>query len=124
MNFDYSDEQQQLADSLQKYLTQNYSFEQRKAILNSASGVSAAVWTTFAEMGLTSIALPEADGGFGGGGRGRRGRGEKRPEARHDESTAEGRAVRRHRLDLHWNDWNGCAPREARYSTSFMIRQP
>jgi alkylation response protein AidB-like acyl-CoA dehydrogenase len=25
------------------------------------------VWSTFAEMGLTSIALPEADGGFGGG---------------------------------------------------------
>ena len=67
MNFDYSDEQQQLADSLQKYLASHYGFEQRKAILNSASGVSDTVWTTFAEMGLTSIALPEADGGFGGG---------------------------------------------------------
>ena len=67
MNFDYSDEQQQLADSLQKYLASHYSFEQRKAILNSASGVSASAWTTFAEMGLTSIALPEVDGGFGGG---------------------------------------------------------
>jgi len=67
MNFDYSDEQQQLADSLQKYLASNYGFEQRKAILNSATGQSDAVWNTFAEMGLTSIALPEADGGFGGG---------------------------------------------------------
>ncbi|MES2714830.1 MAG: acyl-CoA dehydrogenase family protein [Pseudomonadota bacterium] len=67
MNFDYSDEQQQLADSLQKYLSQNYGFEQRKAILNSASGISDNVWTAFAEMGLTSIALPEEDGGFGGG---------------------------------------------------------
>jgi alkylation response protein AidB-like acyl-CoA dehydrogenase len=67
MNFDYSDEQQQLADSLQKYLAGNYGFEQRKAILNSAAGQSQAVWNTFAEMGLTSIALPEADGGFGGG---------------------------------------------------------
>jgi len=67
MNFDYSDEQQQLADSLQKYLASQYGFEQRKAILNSASGVSDAAWATFAEMGLTAIALPEADGGFGGG---------------------------------------------------------
>ncbi len=67
MNFDYSDEQQQLADSLQKYLAGQYGFEQRKAILNSATGHSDAVWTAFAEMGLTSIALPEADGGFGGG---------------------------------------------------------
>jgi len=67
MNFDYTDEQQQLADSLQKYLAGQYGFEQRKAIVNSETGVSAAVWKAFAEMGLTSIALPEADGGFGGG---------------------------------------------------------
>ncbi len=67
MNFDYSDEQQQLADSLGKYLASHYDFDKRKAILNSASGVSDAAWATFAEMGLTAIAVPEADGGFGGG---------------------------------------------------------
>jgi hypothetical protein len=50
-----------------KYLASHYSFEQRKAIVHSATGISDAVWTTFAEMGLTAIALPEADGGFGGG---------------------------------------------------------
>jgi alkylation response protein AidB-like acyl-CoA dehydrogenase len=67
MNFEYSDEQQQLADSVRKFLAQAYGFEQRKAILNSASGVGEQAWATFAEMGLTAIALPEADGGFGGG---------------------------------------------------------
>jgi len=67
MNFEYSDEQQQLADSVRKFLTQAYGFEQRKGVLNSASGVSEQAWATFAEMGLTAIALPEADGGFGGG---------------------------------------------------------
>ena len=67
MNFDYSDEQQQLADSVRKYLANEYDFEKRKAILNSASGTSDAVWAAFAEMGLTAIGLPEADGGFGGG---------------------------------------------------------
>ena len=67
MNFDYSDEQQQLADSVRKFLAQSYGFEQRKAILQSARGDSDAVWKTFAEMGLTALALPEADGGFGGG---------------------------------------------------------
>ena len=36
-------------------------------ILQSATGQSAAVWSTLAEMGLTAITLPEADGGFGGG---------------------------------------------------------
>ena len=67
MNFEYSDEQKQLADSLTKYLANEYDFEKRKAIINSGSGVSDAAWATFAEMGLTAIAVPEADGGFGGG---------------------------------------------------------
>ena len=67
MNFEYSEEQQQLADSIGKYLANEYSFEKRKTILTSPSGLSDAAWTTFAELGLTSIALPEADGGFGGG---------------------------------------------------------
>jgi alkylation response protein AidB-like acyl-CoA dehydrogenase len=67
MNFEHTEEQRQLADSLAKYLAAHYGFEQRKAIVDSDSGVSAAVWTAFAEMGLTALALPEADGGFGGG---------------------------------------------------------
>ena len=67
MNFEHSQEQQQLADSVRKMLAQDYGFEQRKAIVHSAIGVSDKVWATFAELGLTAIALPEADGGFGGG---------------------------------------------------------
>ena len=67
MNFEYSEVQQQLADSIGKYLANEYSFEKRKTILTSPSGLSDTAWTTFAELGLTSIALPEADGGFGGG---------------------------------------------------------
>ena len=67
MNFDYSDEQQQLADSVRKFLGSSYGFEQRKAILQSARGDSEQVWSTFAEMGLTALAVPEEHGGFGGG---------------------------------------------------------
>ena len=67
MNFDYTPEQQQLADSVQKYLANTYSFEQRKAIIQSDAGISEAAWQAFAEMGLTAICLPEADSGFGGG---------------------------------------------------------
>ena len=40
MNFEYSDEQQQLADSVRKFLSNHYGFEQRKAILQSAGGFS------------------------------------------------------------------------------------
>ena len=67
MNFELSDEQQQLADSVGKFLTTDYSFEKRQAIVRSDTGCSDAVWSTFADMGLTAIALPEADGGFDGG---------------------------------------------------------
>ena len=67
MNFDLTPEQQQLADSVSKYLANEYSFEKRKAIVHSDSGVSETVWQTFAEMGLTAMTLSEADDGFGGG---------------------------------------------------------
>jgi alkylation response protein AidB-like acyl-CoA dehydrogenase len=67
MNFDLAPEQQQLADSVSKYLANEYSFEKRKAIVHSDSGVSETVWQTFAEMGLTAMTLSEADDGFGGG---------------------------------------------------------
>ncbi|MFO1200015.1 MAG: acyl-CoA dehydrogenase [Burkholderiaceae bacterium] len=67
MNFEYTEEQQQLADSLRKFLTNEYDFEARKKIVASDAGASDAVWATLAEMGLTALALPEADGGFGGG---------------------------------------------------------
>jgi alkylation response protein AidB-like acyl-CoA dehydrogenase len=67
MNFEYSDEQQQLADSLRKYLGNKYDFEARKAIINSTSGISADAWSTFAQLGLSAIPFAERDGGFGGG---------------------------------------------------------
>ena len=46
MNFETTEEQQQLADSVGKYLAAHYSFEQRKSIVHSATGFSDAVWAT------------------------------------------------------------------------------
>ena len=67
MNFDYSEEQQLLADSVRRLLQKDYEFEARKKIVASAQGYSPQVWSTFAEMGLTSLSLPSEYGGFGGG---------------------------------------------------------
>ena len=67
MDFEYSEEQKQLADSLQKYLAANYGFEARKKTLNSDDGFSSAAWDAFAEMGLTALPFAEGVGGFGGG---------------------------------------------------------
>jgi alkylation response protein AidB-like acyl-CoA dehydrogenase len=66
MNFDYSEEQQLLADSVRRFLRDKYQFEERKKIL-AGEGWSPQVWATFAEMGLTGLPLPADHGGFGGG---------------------------------------------------------
>jgi len=66
MNFNYSDEQNQLRDQLLRFIQKDYGFEQRRAILKSAPGRSPAVWQQFADMGLLALTLPEAQGGLGG----------------------------------------------------------
>jgi len=67
MNFDYSEEQQLLADSVRRLLQKDYEFEARKKIVASKEGYGAEVWSKFAEMGLTALPLPSEHGGFGGG---------------------------------------------------------
>ena len=67
MNFDYTEEQQLLAESVRRFAARDYTFEARKRILASPEGASAQVWATFAELGLLALPLPVENGGFGGG---------------------------------------------------------
>ena len=67
MDFDYTEEQQLLADSVRKYLASHYGFEARRKTIASGDGFSAGAWSTFVEMGLTAIPFAPEDGGFGGG---------------------------------------------------------
>jgi len=67
MDFEYSEEQQLLADSVQRFIQKDYDFEARKKIVASEAGYSEEAWRTFAEMGLLGLPLPQATGGFGGG---------------------------------------------------------
>src|SRR5258706_8503276 len=66
MNFDLTEEQQLLADSLKRYLANEYSIDKRAKIVDSASGWSEVVWAAFAEMGLLGVPFAEEHGGFGG----------------------------------------------------------
>jgi pimeloyl-CoA dehydrogenase small subunit len=66
VNFDYSEEQQLLTDSIRNFLAKNYTFEARRVILESAAGYSEQVWVTFAEMGLLGLPFASEYGGFGG----------------------------------------------------------
>jgi alkylation response protein AidB-like acyl-CoA dehydrogenase len=66
MNFDLSEEQQLLADSLKRYLANEYALDARAKIVDSESGWSEKVWGAFAEMGLLGVPFAEEHGGFGG----------------------------------------------------------
>lgn len=67
MDFDLSDDQRMLKDSVDRLIADTYGFEQRKAILASPDGWSRAAWGKLAELGLLGVNFAEEVGGFGGG---------------------------------------------------------
>jgi alkylation response protein AidB-like acyl-CoA dehydrogenase len=66
MDFNFKEEQLQFADALKRWAAKEYTFEQRKQIVHSDAGVSDAAWATLAELGMTALPVPEAQGGFNG----------------------------------------------------------
>jgi pimeloyl-CoA dehydrogenase small subunit len=68
MNFDFSDEQRMLQESVQRLLGDNYNFEARQRASNSEAGFSREIWQQFSQLGLTALPFSEDDGGIGGGG--------------------------------------------------------
>jgi len=66
MDFDLTEEQRLLQDSVSKLLADKYSFEQRKAYMKSADGWSREVWAQYAELGVLGLPFAEDEGGFGG----------------------------------------------------------
>ncbi len=66
MNFELSEEQQLLADTIKRFVATHYSFDARAKILGGAAGYSEDVWAALAEMGLLGLPFAEEYGGFGG----------------------------------------------------------
>ncbi|UCI31913.1 acyl-CoA dehydrogenase family protein [Mesorhizobium sp. B4-1-4] len=67
MDFDLSEEQTLLQDSLAKLLGRAYSFERRTTYLKGSEGWSRDVWAALAEIGVLGLPFAESDGGFGAG---------------------------------------------------------
>lgn len=67
MDFNFSEEQQLLADTVQRFMRENYSFEARRDILKSKQGWSRETWRAIAGLGLTALNVPEEHGGLTGG---------------------------------------------------------
>lgn len=68
MNFEHTEERRMLADSLNRFIAEQYGFETRDRIAASGAGYSAPMWQRFAELGVIGALLREEDGGFGGAG--------------------------------------------------------
>jgi pimeloyl-CoA dehydrogenase small subunit len=67
MDFDLSEEQRLLKESVDGLLTDSYEFDQRKKYMKEKGGWSQAVWSKLAEQGLLGLPFAEDDGGFGAG---------------------------------------------------------
>ena len=67
MDFDLTDEQRLLKDSVDRLIADQYQFEQRKKYQAEVDGWGGALWQQYAELGLLGLPFAEAHGGFGGG---------------------------------------------------------
>ena len=67
MDFDLSEEQQLLKDSVGRLLADHGSFEQRHAHRKEPDGWSRAMWARYAELGVLGLSFDERHGGLGAG---------------------------------------------------------
>jgi pimeloyl-CoA dehydrogenase small subunit len=67
MDFDLSEEQRLLKESLDRLISDRYTFEQRKTYGQNPEGWSRELWSQYAELGLLGLPFPEGYGGSGGG---------------------------------------------------------
>jgi len=67
MDFSLNEIQTMLADSIGKFIENEYDFDTRQSYASNERGFSDAVWSTFAELGWTAVPFAEEDGGIGGG---------------------------------------------------------
>ena len=66
MNFDFSEEQTMIKDSVSRFVREEYDFDTRRKIINSDEGMSREFWSMFAELGWLSVPFAEEYGGFAG----------------------------------------------------------
>ena len=67
MDFSFSEEQTLLKESIERFIQNDYGFNERQATVKSEADFNASHWQTFAELGWLAVPFAEEDGGFGGG---------------------------------------------------------
>lgn len=66
MDFRFTEEQDLLRDSVQRFVRENYAFDQRRKLVGSEQGFGADNWALFAELGWLALPFAEDDGGLDG----------------------------------------------------------
>ncbi|MEO8081055.1 MAG: acyl-CoA dehydrogenase family protein [Caldimonas sp.] len=66
MDFDFSDDQEMLRESVRRWVEKSYGFEARRKTV-AAGGFSKEAWKGLADLGLLGLQVPEAEGGVGFG---------------------------------------------------------
>ena len=67
MDLSISEEQTILSESVARFISNDYLFENRMKIAESSEYFSKKYWETYAELGWTAVPFSEDDGGLGGG---------------------------------------------------------
>jgi pimeloyl-CoA dehydrogenase small subunit len=66
MDFDFTEEQRLLDETVRRLVKDEYTFEKRKTYLAEPDGFSRKLWARYAELGLLGLPFAESEGGFGG----------------------------------------------------------
>ncbi len=66
MNFELSEEQKMIQQSVERFVQENYDLANRVKISSEDPGYSQEYWTAMAELGWLGLAFSEEEGGFGG----------------------------------------------------------
>jgi len=66
MNFELSEEQKMIQQSVERFVQDNYDLNTRIKLSAEESGYSAEYWNSMAELGWLGLPFGESDGGFGG----------------------------------------------------------
>ncbi|MEL7128256.1 MAG: acyl-CoA dehydrogenase family protein [Pseudomonadota bacterium] len=67
MDFNFTEEQTMIRDSLARLIREKYDFDTRRSVVASETGWRPEIWAQFAELGLLMAPFSEEDGGLGGG---------------------------------------------------------
>jgi alkylation response protein AidB-like acyl-CoA dehydrogenase len=66
MDFNYTEEQLALQDTLRRFIARDYGFEHRRGLAKSADGFDRSAWKTFADFGILALPFHEDFGGLNG----------------------------------------------------------